>query len=168
MRVLIAVDESDSSSLAVESVTSRLWPEDTEFRIINVIEPIYHDGAFANIDIPSIGDLPSILEAQEQYCNHCIELVIAKKRQIKERHPSNEIDHIVANGYVAETIIKEATEWGADLIVLGSHGRKGIQKFLLGSVAERVAIHSPCSVEIVKQKEQSAKSCNKKEKTART
>lgn len=167
MRVLIAVDESHSSSRAVDSVTNGLWPEDTVFRIINVIEPIYHDGVFADIDIPSIGDLSSIVEAQKEYYNRCVELLIAKKRQIKERHPSNEIDQVLANGYVAETIIKEATEWGSDLIVLGSHGRKGIQRFLLGSVAEKVAIHSPCSVEIVKQKEQSVKSCHEKQRAAR-
>jgi nucleotide-binding universal stress UspA family protein len=47
-------------------------------------------------------------------------------------------------------ILDIAAEWGADLIVLGSHGRKGLQRFLLGSVAEFVARHANCSVEIVR------------------
>jgi nucleotide-binding universal stress UspA family protein len=43
-----------------------------------------------------------------------------------------------------------ADEWKADLIVLGSHGKHGIEKFLLGSVAESVARHAKCSVMIVR------------------
>jgi nucleotide-binding universal stress UspA family protein len=47
-------------------------------------------------------------------------------------------------------IIDHAAEWHADLIVLGSHGRKGFDRFLLGSVSEAVARHASCSVEIVR------------------
>ena len=56
----------------------------------------------------------------------------------------------VANGEVRETIVDRAVQWGADLIVLGSHGRRGASRFLLGSVAESVARHAPCSVKIVR------------------
>jgi nucleotide-binding universal stress UspA family protein len=50
-----------------------------------------------------------------------------------------------------ELILKEAADWGADLIVLGSHGRRGFSRFLLGSVSEAVASHAPCSVEVIRQ-----------------
>ena len=53
-------------------------------------------------------------------------------------------------GDIREKIIDRASDWGADLIVVGSHGRSGIQRFLLGSVAEFVARHAKCSVEIVR------------------
>lgn len=46
--------------------------------------------------------------------------------------------------------LEQASKWGADLIVLGSHGRKGLKHFLLGSVSETVARHAICSVEIVR------------------
>jgi nucleotide-binding universal stress UspA family protein len=49
-----------------------------------------------------------------------------------------------------ELILEEAHKWGADLIVLGSHGRRGISRFLLGSVSEAVASHAHCSVEIIR------------------
>jgi nucleotide-binding universal stress UspA family protein len=47
-------------------------------------------------------------------------------------------------------ILDVAKEWGADLIVLGSHGRRGLDRFLLGSVSETVAVHAPCSVRVVR------------------
>ena len=47
-------------------------------------------------------------------------------------------------------ILDAAKTWAADLIVLGSHGRHGLERFLLGSVSEAVAVHAHCSVEIVR------------------
>ncbi len=60
------------------------------------------------------------------------------------------VDTAVEVGDIREGIIDYAAEWAADLIVIGSHGRRGIQRFLLGSVAEFVARHAKCSVEIVR------------------
>jgi len=53
-------------------------------------------------------------------------------------------------GDVRERILDSASEWRADLIVLGSHGKRGLQRFLLGSVAEFVARHARCSVHIIR------------------
>jgi nucleotide-binding universal stress UspA family protein len=60
-------------------------------------------------------------------------------------------DTAVEVGDVRESIIDAATQWGADLIVVGSHGQRGIRRFLLGSTAEFVARHASCSVEIVRR-----------------
>jgi nucleotide-binding universal stress UspA family protein len=49
-----------------------------------------------------------------------------------------------------ELILSEAAEWNADLIVVGSHGRRGVNRLLLGSVSEAVALHAQCSVAIVR------------------
>ena len=54
-------------------------------------------------------------------------------------------------GDIRERIIDSAEEWGADLIVVGSHGRSGIPRLLLGSVAEFVGRHTKCSVEILRR-----------------
>jgi nucleotide-binding universal stress UspA family protein len=56
----------------------------------------------------------------------------------------------VEEGDPKSTILDTARDWGADLIVLGSHGRKGLEHFLMGSVSEAVARHAGCSVEIVR------------------
>ena len=67
---------------------------------------------------------------------------------------------VVGSGFDASASVREgdpktvildcATEWGADLIVVGSHGRKGVARFVLGSVSEVVARYARCSVEIVR------------------
>jgi nucleotide-binding universal stress UspA family protein len=58
----------------------------------------------------------------------------------------------VREGDPRSVIVDEAEEWGADMIVLGSHGYTGLKRLLLGSVAQSVAAHAHCSVEIVRRK----------------
>jgi nucleotide-binding universal stress UspA family protein len=52
----------------------------------------------------------------------------------------------VLEGDAVDTILNRAGEWPADLIVMGTHGRTGVQRLLLGSVAERVIRRAPCAV----------------------
>jgi universal stress protein A len=56
----------------------------------------------------------------------------------------------VEEGDPKSKIIDQATQWNAELIVVGSHGRKGVSRFLMGSVAEALSRHAPCSIEIVR------------------
>jgi nucleotide-binding universal stress UspA family protein len=56
----------------------------------------------------------------------------------------------VVEAEIRTGILDAATEWKADLIVLGSHGEKGLRQFFLGSVSESIARHAPCSVLIVR------------------
>jgi nucleotide-binding universal stress UspA family protein len=55
-------------------------------------------------------------------------------------------------GHPAETIVRVAQERGADLIVMSTHGRTGLQHVLLGSVAEKVVRLAPCPVLTVKHR----------------
>jgi nucleotide-binding universal stress UspA family protein len=50
----------------------------------------------------------------------------------------------------AREIVKEAERWQAQLIVLGSHGRRGFDRMTMGSVSEHVALHAQCSVEVIR------------------
>jgi nucleotide-binding universal stress UspA family protein len=60
-------------------------------------------------------------------------------------------DHAMPLGEPRAVILDTAKTWGANLIVLGSHGRRGMDRFLLGSVSEAVAIHAHCSVEVIRK-----------------
>lgn len=59
-------------------------------------------------------------------------------------------DAVLVPGPPRTVILDEAESWGADLIVLGSHGYSGWQRFLLGSVSHAVVSHAKCSVEVVR------------------
>ena len=67
------------------------------------------------------------------------------------RRPDLTIETVVAEGDARSVIVDEAAVWGADLIVMGSHGRAGVKRWLMGSVAHAVVGHAPCSVEVVRQ-----------------
>ena len=60
------------------------------------------------------------------------------------------MESVVREGYAATAIVDEATERGADLIVIGTHGLSGLKHMLLGSIAERVVQKAPCPVLTVK------------------
>ena len=57
---------------------------------------------------------------------------------------------VVPDGSPKRIIVEEAETWGADLVVVGSHGYRSWERMLLGSVSQAVAAHAECSVEIVR------------------
>lgn len=63
--------------------------------------------------------------------------------------PGVRITPRVRGGDPAWEIVHEANEWGADLIVMGTHGRRGAARVFLGSVAETVLSHAPCAVLVI-------------------
>jgi nucleotide-binding universal stress UspA family protein len=58
----------------------------------------------------------------------------------------------VSDGDPRSIIVDQAETWTADLVVVGSHGYTGLKRLLLGSVAQSVVSHAPCSVEVVRKK----------------
>jgi len=66
------------------------------------------------------------------------------------RNKAVTVDTTVRQGDPRVEIVDEAERWGADLVILGSHGRTGVKRWLMGSVAEYVVRHAPCSVEVAR------------------
>ena len=140
MKVLMGIDDSKFSEDVVQAVVTQLRPANTEVLVLHVLEPI------------------SLLAPPEMAQGYAPELEEQKKpaRELLERFAKKlrgagfEASTVVEIGDVRVSILDTATEWHADLIVIGSHGRKGIEGFLLGSVTESVARHAKCSVEIVR------------------
>jgi len=158
MKIVVAVDGSECSTFAVEELSKRLWLKDDQFQILAVVEPIPTEFG--------IGYIPPVAasgELTDRLLNDTAEFAAKAATIIQKALPENEVDVKVATGQAAETICKQAEDFDADKIVMGSHGRKGISHFLLGSVAEEVLKRSPCSVEIVKTKKQTRKEATKKE-----
>lgn len=75
------------------------------------------------------------------------------REQLLQTRPTNHaiaVSHVFLEGDPATEIVRHATAVGTDLIVLGTHGRSGADRLLMGSVAERVMRGAPCSVTVVK------------------
>lgn len=147
MKILIPVDESECSELALQSVLDRDWAVESQFRIINVHEPF----PFAGVEMYSPRAAQSVTDAEKDLVKEKRESIGRTVEKFRTRFPSNSVSGDILTGDIRETILSEERDWGADLIVMGSHKRKGLGRLLLGSVAESVAGNSSCSVEIVKE-----------------
>ncbi|MDZ4832295.1 MAG: universal stress protein [Candidatus Melainabacteria bacterium] len=145
MKTLVAIDGSECSMRALDYVANRPWKNEDQFMVISVVEPIPADLGVGIVPPPA-GSI------EDKMYDECAEISGNGGRKLQEALPLNPILVSVEAGLVAETICDTAARWEADLIVLGSHGRKGIAHLLLGSVAEEVLKKSPCSVEVIKAK----------------
>ncbi len=144
-RVLLATDGSDDSLAAIRFVAGRPWTKDTVFEVLSVAE-----GAAK----PVAGFYPGYLEESEmEYLNdaarNTAEGAIVDAEQILRAASLNVAERVpIPSGTPNDRILRGAERWGADLIVVGSHGKRGFRQFLIGSVSESVAMHAPCSVEV--------------------
>jgi nucleotide-binding universal stress UspA family protein len=148
MKILLATDGSDYSKAAVNSVAERPWPEGSEVKIISAMEVPFAPTTEAWVLPDSYySELDRVAREQaEAAVKYAVERIEAGKAS------GLEIITRIISGSAREVILDEAEKWGADLIVLGSHGYGGWQRFLLGSVSHAVASHAHCSVEIVRRK----------------
>ena len=140
MKILLAIDDSRFSDAAAKFLAGQFRPEETEIRVLQVVEPI------------SISEPPQMapgyypeLKDQLPRAHEVVDRVATMLSSAGFRVTTS-----VATGDARSVILEEAAEWHADLIVLGSHGRKGLGRFFLGSVSEAVARHAHCSVQIVR------------------
>jgi nucleotide-binding universal stress UspA family protein len=139
MKILMGIDDSKSSGDVLQAVIKQFRPEHMEVRVLHVLQP----SAPAPPQMAP-GYAPE-LDDQKKPARESVERIANELRSAGFK-----VDTAVEVGDIRERIIDSAAEWSADLIVVGSHGRSGIKRFLLGSVAEFVARHAACSVEIVR------------------
>jgi len=149
MKVLLATDGSDGALLAAQAVAARAWPPGTEVRILSVVElGLTNMQAFLE---PPFVDSEAMKLAREDAMKHAQGAIRAAEEVIAGVGLKVSEDVSVLVERPQQIIIDEAKSWDADLIVLGSHGRQGLSRFLLGSVSEAVATHASCSVELVRK-----------------
>ncbi len=145
MKILFTTDGSPCSETAFQHLLNDgSLPPDTQFKVLSVVEAIVGAYPVAEFYIDSMVEAEAALKEERK------KLVAGLVARLKEKLPAAEVDGAVSIGFPADRILNEARCWGADLIVLGSHARKGLSHFILGSVAERVAREAECSVEIIR------------------
>lgn len=143
MKIIIALDGSECSKAAIEFVLARPWLPEDSFLVVHVVEPIPADMGINYVPTCSTLCDNAVFDAAKSLTDDA-------KTRLEAGLPNNEVRAEVVSGMIKSEIIDMAKTWHADLIVMGSHGRKGVSRLFLGSVAEEVLKDAPCSVEIVK------------------
>jgi nucleotide-binding universal stress UspA family protein len=151
MKILLSTDDSDYSVQALKSVANRPWPDGTVIKVLSVEELIVLDGQIAGFPLSSVYPQSLLEELTTQARDRASSAVKAARESLQHTGMKVLDDQAKQLGEPRAVILDTAKTWGADLIVLGSHGRRGIDRFLLGSVSEAVAIHAHCSVEVIRK-----------------
>jgi nucleotide-binding universal stress UspA family protein len=126
MKILLAIADSKCSEAAVRAVIQQMPPEHSEVCILHVVKPL--------LIIPRsyIGQVENLEAAQQERLKEGKELVGRTGKLLSKAGFKAHTD--VEEGDPRTMIIDYAAHWNADLIVMGSHGKKGLDKFLIGSV----------------------------------
>lgn len=147
-KILLATDGSPSSDRAAQSIADRPWADGTEIEVLSVVELSLGTGQ-AWLEPPYVDN--EQLEEQRAEAMQRAQKAVASAVQILSKafpHVGESISVLVSGPKAV--ITEQADQTGADLIVVGSHGHRGIERFMLGSVSEGVALHAHCSVEVVR------------------
>jgi len=145
MKILVGTDGSNCSEKAMRAVANRPWPAETLVRVISVREPIVPAGAMPMAFDPVLMD--EVLDRERRRA----EDALTSARQILSSAGLKLCDSSeTLFGDPRSVLLAEAKSWGADLVVVGSHGLHGLDRVLLGSVSEAVAMHAHCSVEVIR------------------
>jgi nucleotide-binding universal stress UspA family protein len=144
MKILMPTDGSACAERALQSIVTRPWPSGSQFKVVSCPEyPVM------------IGDYPFFIQ------EHLTEIIKTGEDHARESIEKS-ISFLQAGGLAVQTevteprdtpanaILSASQNWQADLIVIGSHGRRGFDRMILGSVSESVAMHAHCSVELVR------------------
>jgi nucleotide-binding universal stress UspA family protein len=139
MRVLLAIDGSEPSGLALDFVTNVAWPPDTQIVVAQAVE------AGAGI----YGGWPALAVVDTDRIE--ADFRAAARKTVREAHeklarPGLNIEEVVLRGRPATAIVDEARRIRADLVVVGSRGHGTIESMLLGSVSAEVIDHAPAPV----------------------
>ncbi|HJR59983.1 MAG TPA: universal stress protein [Vicinamibacterales bacterium] len=144
MNILVAVDGSPPSQDAIDEITRRPWPKPSTVRVLSVVRP-YVPSAAEFVPLAATPD-----DITQQHLRDAERLARQAADQISRAGVS--VEAMARQGDARSVIVDEAADWPADLIVMGSHGRSGLKRLLLGSVAQAVVAHAPCSVEVVRRR----------------
>lgn len=144
LRVLLATDGSDCSTAAVKSAAQMPWPVGTEVRVVCVPELVVpgNESNYVNVELWETLREGSITRAKEA--------VASAVKTLREARLNADGTVLMAIDSPKTQILDEAKKWGAQLIVVGSHGRRGLDRYLMGSVSEAVAMHAQSSVEVIR------------------
>jgi nucleotide-binding universal stress UspA family protein len=144
MRILIPTDGSEDAQKAVNAVVGLRWAKETIVRVISCPELPMLVGELPYYEPEQLRELTRNSEVQAE------ESVKAAAAMFEKAGMKVETEVTEPKDAPVRAILESADSWKADVIVMGSHGRRGLDRIVLGSVSESVALHAHCSVEVVR------------------
>ncbi len=144
MKILIAVDDSPHSQRAVRFVARMRWPAGSRVLVASVVTP-----ALTPPGVGTESGVPLLIEVSEEQRQHANSVVSQAEAELREAGIATE--HRVPTGDPRDALLRLASEERVDLLVVGSHGRTGFAKLLLGSVSSHAVTHAHCNVLVVKE-----------------
>jgi nucleotide-binding universal stress UspA family protein len=148
MKVLLPIDGSEASVVAVQEVAHCPLPEGSTIELLYAVHS----------RLPVIPDFPPWAvtiaaahgESIRAQTRHASEVLAAAAKYLEAHQRHATITTKTVEGVPNDEILREAAEWGADRIVLGSRGRGHVDRAILGSTAAAVAAEAMCSVQIAR------------------
>jgi nucleotide-binding universal stress UspA family protein len=135
-RILLAVDGSRSSDLALSQAITIAKATGAEVKVLYVVDDsdIYLDAGYF--------DPREVINNLAAHGRKVLDATIAGLGEAGIRCNAQLDEKPVAPGRISSTIVTEADSWDADLIVMGTHGRRGVRRMMMGSVSEGVVAKS--------------------------
>lgn len=140
--ILLPIDGSPTSQLAVSRAATLAQLTQAKISVIYVIDPYPFTGVGADFAVGQ-ANYTSAANAEA-------DLAMSVARKELEAAGLSCDTQVIESSAVAKGILDAAHAVGADLIVMGSHGRRGLEKLVLGSVAQRVVSHADITVMVVR------------------
>lgn len=145
MRILAATDGSDCSIYAMRSVAERPWPKGSEIKVISIPELIIPLREFPYFEPGEVEEINTFS------LDHAREAATKAQKLMEQAGLKSSIEVPLEWDIPSRMILAEAEKWHAHMIVLGSHGRRGFDRWTMGSVSEAVALNAGCSVEVIRE-----------------
>jgi len=147
-KILIAVDDSRYADHAAEFGFEMARLCNAEVGLVNIIEPIIMPAAGSDSITGMTAEVSMIDESEMVRIQK--EAAENTLKRIQAQYADElKITNFTEYGLTADGILKCTAEFGADMIVIGTHGRTGIDRLLMGSIAENVVRHSKVPVLVV-------------------
>jgi len=151
MKILVAYDGSLAADAAIDHVLVRPWPEGTQIRVLTVLEtPVFYPTPGGIEVYPPLSE--TVRQSMLETARHSMLAAVEKLKTKPGIVPSCEL----REGDVKYVLLKAIREWKCDLVVVGSHGKKALDRLFLGSVSHALVTRAPCDVEIVRPRRQAA------------
>lgn len=144
MKVLVAIEDQQFADAIVNFIGTQKWEAGTTFVIMHVLDREPTGEVISEVCCPQAAEL---LQAEKQAAQ---DLLLETDLKLMKLVPDANTEQYVVTGRVKEKILEEIEHIKPDLLIVGSHGRTGFTRFLLGSVSTALLSHAPCSVLIVK------------------